>query len=177
MPTTPPQSSILNPQSCLSIIVAMAKNRSIGINNTLPWRIPADLQHFKKLTMGYYLIMGRKTFESIGRPLPGRTTIVVSRNRSLKIDGCTVAHSLPEAIVACAADPQVFVVGGADIYAQALGLADKLYITEIQQEVIGDAWFPEYKQSEWLEVSREIHRQESPEPLEYHFVEYRRNKD
>lgn len=127
--------------------------------------------------MGHHLIMGRKTFESIGRPLPGRTTVVVSRDRSLKIDGCIVAHSLQEAAAACASDPQAFVVGGADIYAQALDLADRLYITEIQQEVTGDAWFPEYNQSEWLEVSREIHRQEAPEPLEYHFVEYRRNQD
>ena len=162
--------------SSLSIIVAMAKNRTIGIDNTLPWRIPADLQHFKKLTMGHHLIMGRKTFESIGRPLPGRITVVVSRDRSLKIDGCIVAHSLPEAMANCASDPQVFVVGGADIYAQALDLADTLYNTEIQRDVIGDAWFPEFDPSEWREVSREIHRQETPEPLEYHFVEYRRNQ-
>ena len=172
--TLNPESRILNPESCLSIIVAMAKNRTIGINNTLPWRIPADLQHFKKLTMGHHMIMGRKTFESIGRPLPGRITVVVSRDRNLKIEGCTVAHSLDEAIAACASDPQVFVVGGADIYAQALGLADTLCITEIQQDVIGDAWFPEFSRSEWLEVSREIHRQKTPEPLEYHFVEYQR---
>ena len=160
--------------SSLAIIVAMAKNRTIGINNTLPWRIPADLQHFKKLTMGHHMIMGRKTFESIGRPLPGRTTVVVSRDRNLKIEGCTVAHSLSEAMANCVSDPQVFVVGGADIYAQALGLVDTLYITEIQQDVIGDAWFPEFRRSEWLEVSREIHRQETPGPLEYHFVTYRR---
>ncbi|MDD5299237.1 MAG: dihydrofolate reductase [Gallionella sp.] len=160
--------------SSLSIIVAMATNRTIGINNTLPWRIPDDLKHFKKLTMGHHMIMGRKTFESIGKPLPGRITVVVSRDRSLKIDGCTVAHSLQEAVAACANDPQIFVVGGADIYAQALGLADTLYITEIQRDVIGDAWFPEFDRSEWQEVSREIHRHETPEPLEYHFVEYRR---
>jgi len=177
MPTTPTQSSIPDPRSRLAIIVAMAKNRTIGINNTLPWRIPADMQHFKRLTMGHHLIMGRKTFESIGRPLPGRTTVVVSRDRSLRIDGCIVAHSLPDALANCASDPQVFVVGGADIYAQALGLADTLYITEIQRDVIGDAWFPEFDRSEWLEASREIHRQETPEPLEYHFVEYRRNQD
>ena len=158
----------------LSIIVAMAKNRTIGINNTLPRRIPEDLKHFKALTMGHHLIMGRKTFESIGKPLPGRTTVVVSRDRSLKIDGCVVAHSLQEAVAACANDPQIFMVGGADIYAQALGLADKLYITEIQQDVAGDAWFPEFDRSEWLEMLREKHRQETPEPLEYHFVEYRR---
>jgi dihydrofolate reductase len=160
--------------SSLSIIVAMAKNRTIGIDNTLPWRIPEDLKHFKALTMGHHMIMGRKTFESIGKPLPGRITVVVSRNRSLKIDGCTVAHSLQEAVAACANDPQIFVVGGADIYAQALGLADTLYITEIQRDVIGDAWFPEFDRSGWLEVAREKHWQETPEPLEYHFVEYRR---
>ena len=158
----------------ISILVAMAKNRTIGIDNTLPWRIPEDLKHFKALTMGHHMIMGRKTFESIGKPLPGRTTVVVSRDRSLKIDGCVVAHSLQEAVAACANDPQIFMVGGADIYAQALGLADKLYITEIQQDVAGDAWFPEFDRSEWLEMLREKHRQETPEPLEYHFVEYRR---
>jgi len=160
--------------SSIAIIVAMAQNRTIGIDNTLPWRIPADLQHFKKLTMGHHMIMGRKTFESIGRPLPGRATVVVSRDRSLKIDGCVVVHSLPEAIANCASDPQVFVVGGAEIYVQALGLADTLYITEIQQDVTGDAWFPEFDRSEWLEASREIHRQETSETLEYHFVTYLR---
>jgi len=159
----------------LTIIVAMAKNRTIGINNTLPWRIPADLQHFKKLTMGHHMIMGRKTFNSIGKALPGRITVVVSRDRSLKIDGCIVAHSLPEAIAKCASDPQIFVVGGADIYAQALDFADVLLITEIQQEIAGDAWFPEIDRSAWLEVSREMHYQEMPEPLEYHFVTYRRD--
>lgn len=160
----------------LSIIVAMAKNRTIGIDNTLPWRIPADLQHFKKLTMGHHMIMGRKTFYSIGKALPGRTTVVVSRDRNLKIAGCVVAHSLPEAIAVCARDPQIFVVGGADIYAQALDFADTLLITEIQQEIAGDAWFPEFDQSEWLEVSREIHYQEMPQQLEYHFVAYQHRK-
>jgi len=158
----------------LVLVVAMAKNRTIGINNTLPWRIPEDLKHFKKLTMGHHMIMGRKTFESIGKPLPGRITVVVSRDRNLKIDGCIVAHSLQDAVANCASDTQIFVVGGADIYVQALELADTLYITEIQQDVIGDAWFSEFDRSEWLEVSREKHRQETPEPLEYHFVEYRR---
>ena len=171
-----PKSQILTPKSSsLSLIVAMASNRTIGINNTLPWRIPEDLKHFKKLTMGHHLIMGRKTFDSIGKPLPGRTTVVVSRDRNLKIDGCIVAHSLQDAIASCASDPQIFVVGGADVYAQALGLADTLLITEIQQEIVGDAWFPEFDRSEWLEVSREIHYQEISEPLEYHFVTYRRN--
>jgi dihydrofolate reductase len=159
----------------IAIIVAMAKNRTIGVNNTLPWRIPEDLKHFKALTMGHHMIMGRKTFESIGKPLPGRITVVVSRDRNLKIDGCIVAHSLAEALAACASDPEVFVVGGADIYAQALGLTDTLYITEIRQDVAGDAWFPEFDRETWQEVAREKRSQSEPQPLEYHFVTYRRN--
>lgn len=161
----------------ISIIVAMAKNRTIGIDNTLPWRCPEDLKHFKALTMGHHMIMGRKTFESIGRPLPGRTTVVVTRDPTLKIDGCLVAHSLPEAIKACANDSQIFIVGGAQIYAQAIVSVDTLYVTEIQQDVTGDAWFPEFDAGKWLEVSREVRRQETPQPLEYHFVTYRRKPD
>ena len=157
----------------LAIIVAMSKNRTIGMNNTLPWRCPADLKHFKTLTMGHHMIMGRKTFDSIGKALPGRTTVVVSRDRSLKLPGCTVVNSLPEAIATCTCDPEIFVVGGADIYSQTLALADTLYITEIQKDVPGDTTFPDFDKSEWQEISREMHQQEVPEPLEYHFVAYR----
>ncbi len=170
MPNT--ESRILHPRSC--IVVAMAKNRTIGVNNTLPWRCPEDLKHFKSLTMGHHMIMGRKTFDSIGKALPGRTSVVVTRCRELKIDGCLIAHSLPEAIAACAGDEQIYIVGGAEIYTQAMPLADTLYITEIQQDVEGDAHFPDFDKSQWLEVSRDIHTQEFPEPLEYHFVTYRR---
>jgi dihydrofolate reductase len=159
----------------LSILVAMAKNRTIGINNTLPWRIPEDMKHFKTLTMGHHIVMGRKTYDSIGRPLPGRTTVVVTRSRDLQIEGCLVAHSLDEAIAACEPDREIFIVGGAEIYAQAMSSANRIYITEIQKEVEGDAWFPEIEKSGWLEVSREIRHQQIPEPLEYHFVEYRRS--
>lgn len=160
--------------SRIAIIVAMAQNRTIGIDNTLPWRCPEDLKHFKALTMGHHMIMGRKTFDSIGKPLPGRTTVVVTRDRSLKIDGCTVAHTLPEAIASCAGDDEIFVVGGADIYAQVLGLADTLYITEIRQDVQGDAHFPAFDKTEWQETAREKRSQETPQPLKYHFVTYRR---
>lgn len=159
----------------LSIIAAMAKNRIIGLDNTLPWRIPEDLKHFKALTMGHHMIMGRKTFDSIGKPLPGRTTVVVTRNRDKDIPGCIVAHSLKEAIAACQGDDEVFIVGGAEIYAQALDLADTLHLTEIQQEIAGDAWFPEFDKWKWHEASREKQRQETPQPLEYHFVTYHRN--
>ncbi len=158
----------------LSIIVAMAQNRTIGVNNTLPWRCPEDLKHFKALTMGHHMIMGRKTFDSIGKPLPGRTTVVVTRDKSLKIEGCVIAHSLQDAVAACKNDNEIFIVGGADIYAQSLQLADTLYITEIQQEVMGDAHFPEFARSEWMEISRERRSQQEPQPLEYHFVTYRK---
>ena len=152
----------------------MAKNCTIGINNTMPWRIPEDLKHFKALTMGHHMIMGRKTFDSIGKPLPGRTTVVVTRDRNLKIEGCVMAHSLDEAIAACAGDEKIFVVGGTELYQQVLPLAETLYITEIRQDVEGDAYFPEFNRDEWQEVSRETRYQETPQALEYHFVTYRR---
>ncbi|MBI1175452.1 MAG: dihydrofolate reductase [Sideroxydans sp.] len=166
----------MNPAENVSIIVAMAANRTIGIDNTLPWRCPEDLRHFKALTMGHHMIMGRKTFDSIGKPLPGRTTVVVTRNQTLAIAGCVVAHSLPEAIAACSGDEEIFIVGGAELYAQALPLTRTLYITEIQMNVAGDAHFPEFEPNEWIEVSRDRHSQETPQPLEYHFVTYRRKR-
>ncbi len=161
-------------QAKLSLIVAMAQNRTIGVNNSLPWRIPEDLKHFKALTMGHHMIMGRKTFDSIGKPLPGRTTVVVTRDKALKIEGCLVAHSLQEAIKLCANDSEIFIVGGADIYAQSLAAADTLYITEIPRDVDGDAHFPAFDRNAWQETAREIRSQETPQPLQYHFVTYRR---
>lgn len=159
----------------ISLIVAMAKNRTIGVNNTLPWRCPEDLKHFKSLTMGHHMIMGRKTYESIGKPLPGRTTVVVSHNLALKITGCIIVHSLEQAIAACLKDDEIFIVGGAEVYAQAMALVDKLYITEIQENVEGDAHFPRFTLNEWQEESRLKRSQQEPLPLEYHFVTYRRN--
>lgn len=159
----------------VSIIVAMAQNRTIGINNTLPWRCPEDLKHFKALTMGHHMIMGRKTFDSIGKPLPGRTTVVVTRNPELKIDGCIVTHTMHGAIAACSGDAEIFIVGGAELYAQAMPLADTLYVTEIQQDVAGDAYFPAFNPAQWQEVSREARSQESPQPLQYHFVTLKRH--
>lgn len=161
-------------QTGVSIIVAMANNRTIGINNTLPWRCPEDLKHFKSLTMGHHMIMGRKTFDSIGKPLPGRTTVVVTRNTSLKIEGCIIANSLQQAIDVCAGDKEIFIVGGAELYAQALPLADTLYITEIQQNIQGDAFFPEFNNSKWHEISRDKRSQLQPQPLDFHFVKYQK---
>ncbi|OIQ97003.1 dihydrofolate reductase [mine drainage metagenome] len=171
----PPKSKIPNPKSSsLSLIVAMAHNQTIGINNTLPWRCPEDLKHFKALTMGHHMIMGRKTFDSIGKPLPGRTTVVVTRNANLQIEGCQIAHSLTAAIAACAGDEEIFIVGGAELYRQAITLVDTLYITEVQQEVVGDAHFPEFDKGAWRETSRVVNSQMTPQPLDFHFVTYRR---
>jgi dihydrofolate reductase len=158
----------------IALIVAMAKNRTIGINNGLPWSCPDDLRHFKALTMGHHMIMGRKTYESIGKALPGRTTVVVTRDKNLTIDGCIIAHSLQEAINVCAGDKAIFIVGGAEIYAQSLALVDTMYITEIQQVIKGDASFPEFNHSQWQEVSRVVRSQEIPQHMEYHFVTYQR---
>lgn len=158
----------------IALIVAMAKNRTIGINNGLPWSCPDDLRHFKALTMGHHMIMGRKTFDSIGKALPGRTTVVVTRNQNLSINGCIVAHSLQEAIELSANDTEIFIVGGAELYAQSLDIVDTLYITEIQQDVKGDAHFPHFDINKWQETSRESHTQETPQPLAYHFVTHQR---
>lgn len=126
--------------------------------------------------MGHHMIMGRKTFDSIGKPLPGRTTVVVTRNPGLTIDGCIVTHSLDQAIAACAGDEEIFIVGGAELYTQALPLADTIYLTEMQQDVTGDAHFPAFNQNEWRETVREPHSQDAPHPLIYHFVTYQRSK-
>jgi dihydrofolate reductase len=158
----------------LAILVAMARNRTIGINNTLPWRIPADLKRFKSLTMGHHLIMGRKTFDSIGKPLPGRTTVVITRNQALRIEGCVMAYSLTDAISACEGDDEIFIVGGAELYALAMPLVDTIYLTEIMLDIAGDAYFPELDKKLWQELAREQCSQETPQALEYHFVIYKR---
>ncbi len=160
----------------LSIIAAMAANRTIGINNTLPWRIPEDLKRFKAMTMGHHIIMGRKTYDSIGKPLPGRTTVIVTRNPALKVENCLVAHSLQEAIAACSGDDEIFVVGGAELYGQALPFADTLYLTEVRQDVAGDAHFPAFDRAAWTETSREQCSQREPQPLGYDFVTYTRKR-
>ena len=157
----------------ISIISALARNRTIGINNTLPWRLPEDLKYFKALTLGHHILMGRKTYESIGKPLPGRTTVIITRGNYPAPEGVKIAHSLEEATKVCGTDEEIFFVGGAQLYAQALPLADRLYLTEIQAEVEGDAWSPEYDRSEWQEVSRE-RRHDEASGLEYHFVVYER---
>jgi dihydrofolate reductase len=157
----------------ISIISALAKNRTIGINNALPWRLPEDLKYFKSLTLGHHILMGRKTYESIGKPLPGRITVIITRGKLAAPEGVKIAHSLNEAIEICGDDEEIFFVGGAELYGQALPLADRLYLTEIQAEVAGDAWFPEIDRKRWREISRDAHH-EDKSGMRYDFVVYER---
>jgi dihydrofolate reductase len=159
--------------SNLSIIVAMSSNRVIGVNNTLPWHLSEDLKHFKSLTTGHTIIMGRKTYESIGRPLPNRRNIVISRNMEASYEGAEVVHSIENAFSISRNDNEVFVIGGSNIYEQALSLVDQLYITEIKKSFSGDAYFPEINKQIWVESSREDHI--TNDGLEFSFVKYQKN--
>ena len=156
----------------LSAIVAMAANRCIGKDNTLPWRLPADLKRFKQLTMGHTLLMGRKTYESIGRPLPGRTTVVVTRQRDYAPEGVRVAHSLEQALELARGD-EVFIAGGADLYRQALERVRRLYLTRIDRDYPGDTFFPEVDLSGWRLVTEEPHPATATEPP-FSFLTYER---
>ena len=152
----------------LSIIVAMSSNRVIGVNNSLPWHLSEDLKHFKTLTTGHTIIMGRKTYESIGKPLPNRRNIVISRNLNAFYGGIEVVHSLEDAFSTSSNDDEVFIIGGSNIYEQSLHLAEHLYITEIKKAFEGDAFFPEIDKSLWTESARETHT--SSDGLEFSFV-------
>ena len=158
--------------ACLSLIVAIAKNRVIGVNNTLPWHLPEDLKRFRALTTGHHIIMGRKTYDSLGRLLPGRTTVIVTRNPDYKMEGAIVVNSLEAAIAACGDDSEAFLIGGAELYKDGLKLANKLYITEIDAEYEGDAFFPEFEINEWKAGERETHRAESG--LSFSYITYQR---
>ena len=142
----------------ISIIAAMGRNRAIGYKNTLPWRLPTDLQRFKQLTLGHHMIMGRKTFESIGRPLPGRTSIIITRQKDFQAEGCLIAYSLDAAIELAKSrgEQEAFIIGGAEIYAQALSKADKMYLTMVEAEPEADAFFPEFDENLWEKISEEI---------------------
>ena len=143
----------------ISIIVAMDETRGIGVEGRLPWYLPADLKRFKSLTMGHHLIMGRKTFASIGRPLPGRTTIIVTRDQSFQPEGCLVAHSLETALEFARLDleNEVFVIGGAEIFVQAIELADRIYLTQVHSSLPADVYFPEFAAEDWQETESEYY--------------------
>jgi dihydrofolate reductase len=139
----------------VSMIAAMAKDRVIGLNGSMPWHLPADLAHFKRSTMGCPVIMGRKTYDSIGRPLPGRENIVLSRSSSLKLKGCVVVSTLEDALSKLGDASEVFIIGGQQLYQQALPLADRLYLTHIDAEFEGDTFFPDYSGIQWKQLSIE----------------------
>jgi len=156
----------------IALLAAVARNGTIGRDNQLLVRLPEDLKRFKRLTLGHPMIMGRKTYESIGRPLPGRRSIVVTRNTAWQAEGVETAHSLDDALQRVADAPQVFVIGGGEIYAQALPHADVLELTELEQDFEGDTFFPAWPREQFKEVARETHT--APEGWAYHFVTYQR---
>ena len=160
------------------MIVAMADDRVIGQNNRLTWHMPADLKHFKRLTMGHTLIMGRKTFESIGKPLKGRSTIVVSRRQHYEAEGCEVAGSLQEAIDMAKPDQDVFIAGGGQIYEQAMTMkqVSTIYLTRIYGHFSGDTYFPEIDQSEWTLTSKVDHEPDEANRYPYSFMVYQRKE-
>lgn len=158
--------------TCLTIVVATDSRRGIGINNKLPWHLPEDLAFFKRTTSGHPIIMGRKTFESIGRPLPKRRNIVVTRNPGWQHEGAETASSLPSA-VALAGEGEAFIIGGAQIYAEALPLTQRLIVTEIDKAFDCDAFFPQIDPAVWQEVSREKHHSDA-NGFDYAYVVYER---
>lgn len=156
----------------ISLIAAMAKNRIIGKDNQMPWHLPADLGHFKAVTLGKPIIMGRKTYESIGRPLPGRKNIVISTNKAYMLDGCETATSLEEALELVKEVEEVMIIGGGFLYAQTLSQANKLYLTFIDLVVDGDTLFPDFKTLNIKEIKREDHQKDEKNPYDYVFVDY-----
>lgn len=138
----------------LSLVVAMAENNVIGKNGTMPWHLPADLRHFRAVTTGKSVIMGRKTYESIGKPLPNRRNLVISRTPDFSALGCEVVTSLDQALQACAGEAEVMIIGGGQIYAEALPRAQRIYLTRIQARIEGDTTFPDLTPSQWREVKR-----------------------
>lgn len=155
----------------ISLVAAMAQNRGIGRDNRLPWRLPADLRHFRRLTTGGVVIMGRKTFESLGRPLPERRSIIISGNPGFRPPApCLVVDSWASALAAARTSVEVFVIGGASLYAQTIGLADRMYLTLIHTNVEADAYFPEFTSDTWWESSRADHPADGENVYPYSFL-------
>lgn len=158
----------------ISLIAAIAKNNVIGKGNTLLWRLPADMKHFRKLTIGKPIIMGRKTYESIGRPLPERTNIVLTRDKNFAPEGCVVVHSVEEALGKAAGHEEVMIVGGGEIYNLFLPLAKRMYLTLVDHDFEGDTYFPDFPREEWQEVSCERHGLDEKNPYSCSFVVWER---
>jgi dihydrofolate reductase len=160
----------------ISLIVAMAKNRVIGADNEIPWHLPNELRLFKSLTMGHHIVMGRKTYESINRLLPGRTTVIVTRQRGYDVPGAIVAHSVADAIKACEGDDEIFVIGGADLFREALPIADRLYLTVVDAEPQGNVVMPDFDAGAWRESSAESFAPDEKHAHGYRFSIYDRER-
>ncbi len=154
----------------ISIIVAMDEKGVIGLEGDLPWRLSADLKHFRAITMSKPLIMGRKTHESIGRPLPGRKNIVLTRANDFDAEGCTIVHSLDDAFQAAGDVDEIIIMGGSRIYDQSLARANRLYLTEVHADVSGDVYFPEFDKGEWLELERQDYSADEKNDFDFSFV-------
>jgi len=157
----------------ISIIVATSKNIFIGNNNSLIWKLPADLKRFKQITTGNTVVMGRKTYESIGKPLPNRRNIIITRDTNYLVDNCEIVNSLEEALMLCNND--CFIIGGGEIYKQSIDIADKIYLTLVQEDFEGDTYFPEIGK-EWTKVFREDYEGDEKNEHKYSFIDYERYK-
>jgi dihydrofolate reductase len=158
----------------ISLIVAMSSNRAIGVDGKMPWHLPADLKRFRQITLGHPVIMGRKTFEAIGKPLPGRQNIIISRNAAYQQPGCQVFADIPSCLAACAGCEEIFVIGGASLYQAFLDQAKLLYLTEICQVFAGDTFFPQINLSHWQEVERLEVEDDGSVGFRYRFLTYQR---
>ena len=168
-PASPP---VASGATRIYLIAAVAQNGIIGAGGVLPWHLPEDLKHFRNVTLGHPVIMGRRTWESLGKPLPGRENIVISRRPGFEAPGASVAASPAAAVALCAGEPVAFVIGGAEIYAAALPLADGLVLTELDRDYEGDTRFPAWHPSEWRETQREAHT--AADGMRFDFVVYER---
>lgn len=158
----------------ITLIAAIAKDNALGKDNDLIWHLPEDLKRFKKTTSGHHIIMGRKTFESIGKPLPNRTTVIITRNDNYKAEGCLVVHSLDAALAISETEKEVFIIGGAQIYKEAIEIADKLDITEVHESFEADVYFPNINIAVWNEVKREDFKPDAKNKHPFSFVSYKR---
>ncbi len=154
----------------VTFVVAAAANNAIGKDNQLLWKLPTDLKHFKTITSGHTIVMGRKTFDSMGKPLPNRRNIVITRNPDLKIEGAEVTQSLAEVLERCKKDGEVFVIGGAEIYKEALERTNRIYLTRVHKAFDGDAYFPDLDPKKWVEVAREDHQADEKNPIDFSFI-------
>lgn len=153
----------------VTAVAAIAENNAIGKNNQLLWHLPNDLKHFKQITSGHTIIMGRKTYDSVGKPLPNRRNIIITRQK-IEIPGCEVVNSVEEALAICMGEPEVFIIGGAEIYKLAMPLTNRIYLTVVHQQFEADAYFPQINKKEWVETGREDHGTDEKHNIPYSFI-------